>query len=66
MTNSSNDFKADLDHYRSQQTRGYVGTDDPDDTGRFKAVFTSGPQGTQKEEDYISRMILRDREANVG
>ena len=59
-------LREELDSYR-KLARMSEDRDVPDlDTGRFKAVFPMGPKGTQKEEDYISRMILRDREANQG
>ena len=59
----TSNLKDELNHYRALAR---VEDDSPDDTGRFKAVFPFGPQGTQAEEEYITRMILRDREANVG
>lgn len=35
-------------------------------SGRLPAVFPALLQGTAKEEEYIARMIQRDREINWG
>lgn len=35
-------------------------------SGRLKPIFPSLVQGTAKEEEYIARMIRRDRELNWG
>jgi hypothetical protein len=34
--------------------------------GRLKAVFPSLMTGSQKEEDYVARMVQRDRELGWG
>jgi len=61
MTN----LREELEHYRSLGRRS-TEDDGPDDTGRFKAVFPMGPKGTNQEEEYISRMIARDKALNLG
>ncbi len=41
-------------------------TDSQQRSGRLTAVFPTILQCTAKEEAYIERMILKDREQNIG